>query len=127
MHLLSMRAQFHLSPGGRGGAALPLHTQSVQFYCFAPQSSTQAEPSRPPTTHPRPCRYLKPLHWVGAWMLAETMQRMHGVESDSSTVVMRSRPDVCFRDCFNFTAAAKVRDDPATRRLRGDDLAMTCR
>ena len=54
-------------------------------------------------------RHNTPNHWRGIWMLADTVQRMHGIATDSSTIVVRSRPDICFRDCFDFTNAAKVR------------------
>mmetsp|Transcript_13562 Transcript_13562/g.28886 ORF Transcript_13562/g.28886 Transcript_13562/m.28886 type:complete len:334 (-) Transcript_13562:9-1010(-) len=47
-------------------------------------------------------------HWRGVWTIADTLQKMHGFATDGSTIVVRSRPDVCFRDCFDFTNAAKV-------------------
>eukprot|EP00242_Pyramimonas_sp_CCMP2087_P016566 CAMPEP_0198205154 /NCGR_PEP_ID=MMETSP1445-20131203/8626_1 /TAXON_ID=36898 /ORGANISM="Pyramimonas sp., Strain CCMP2087" /LENGTH=708 /DNA_ID=CAMNT_0043877317 /DNA_START=184 /DNA_END=2310 /DNA_ORIENTATION=- len=48
------------------------------------------------------------VNYRALWVIAETLQRMHAIHTDASTIIIRSRPDMCFRDCFDFTNAAKV-------------------
>eukprot|EP00854_Cymbomonas_tetramitiformis_P023337 gene23337-28239_t len=52
--------------------------------------------------------YNYPIHWYGGWMIAEVVQELHKIPVPDSTIVIRSRPDICFRDCFDFTQAQKV-------------------
>jgi hypothetical protein len=55
-----------------------------------------------------PWHYSYPLHWKGAWMLAQVTQQTHRVGLTDASLVIRSRPDIAFRDCFDLKRAEQV-------------------
>jgi len=51
-----------------------------------------------------------PLHWKGAWMLAQATHDTFRVALTDASLVIRSRPDIAFRDCFHLERAEQVCD-----------------
>ncbi|CAL1167943.1 unnamed protein product [Cladocopium goreaui] len=54
--------------------------------------------------------YMYPVHWYGCWLIAHVIREsLPAVVGDpGSTVVLRHRPDECFRRCFDADAAGEV-------------------
>ena len=54
--------------------------------------------------------YNYPVHWYGCWLIAHVIREtLPQTAMDASrTIVLRHRPDECFRDCFDVDAAGRV-------------------
>ncbi|CAE7495628.1 unnamed protein product [Symbiodinium necroappetens] len=54
--------------------------------------------------------YNYPIHWYGCWLIAHVIREtLPQTAMDASrTIVLRHRPDECFRHCFDVDAAGRV-------------------